>query len=132
MSLILCLFRSAFCRGSYRPYHISPPWPQPKVPSQPPCPLTAKKGNNHNVHAGGASRDPAALLQAVELAAARAVRLALHEVVIVFAAAGADEVGRRQQGRGAGADLLDLGDVVGERGRVDLLLLVESVRISGD
>lgn len=81
--------------------------------------------NGFNVHAGGASGDPTTLLQTIKLAAARAVRLALHEVVIVFAATGADEVGRRQERRGAGTNLLDLGDIVGQRGRVDLELLVE-------
>lgn len=79
-----------------------------------------------NVHALGAAGDPSALLEAVQLALARVLRLALHVVIVVVAASGADEEGRRQQGRGAGANLLDGGDAVGERRGVDEHLLVET------
>jgi hypothetical protein len=45
-----------------------------------------------NVHAGGATSNTAALLQALELAAAGVLVLALHVVIVVVAAASADEV----------------------------------------
>ena len=79
-----------------------------------------------NVHAGGASRDSPALLQTVQLAPAVGLGLALHVVIVVVAASRADEEGSREQRRRAGADLLDLGDRVGERRRIDQSLLVKS------
>lgn len=54
--------------------------------------------------------------------------LALHEVVIVGGAAGADEEGGAEQRRGRGANLGHFGDVIWERGRVEEDGLVESVR----
>lgn len=78
------------------------------------------------VHAGGASRNLAALLHAVQLTAAVGLGLAHHVVVIVGLAAGADEKGGTEEGRRAGSQLLDLGDVVGERGGVVEGLLRES------
>ena len=68
---------------------------------------------NLNVHTGGASRDPPAFLQTLELALARVLGLALHEVIVVGAAPGADEEGGGEEGRGGGADLLHGGDRVG-------------------
>lgn len=58
------------------------------------------------------------------------LRLALHVVVIVVAASGADEERRREERSRAGANLLDGGDVVGERRGVDEDLLVESANSS--
>lgn len=81
-----------------------------------------------NVHALGAAGDAATLLHAVKLAAARVLSLALHVVVVVVAASGADEEGCRQERGRAGTNLLDRRDIIGERGRVDEDLLVESAR----
>jgi len=78
------------------------------------------------LHAGGTAGDLAALLHAVELAAAIGLGLAHHVVIVVGLAAGADEEGGAEEGRRAGSELLDLGDVGGQRGRVDEGLLVES------
>jgi len=77
------------------------------------------------VHALGASRHPPALLQAVELAPAIGLRLALHVVVIVVAAPGADEEGGGKQRRRAGTDLLDLRDGVRKGSGVVVEMLVE-------
>lgn len=85
-----------------------------------------KTREGRDVHAPRASGNPPALLQALELAPARIVRLALHKVVIVVLAAGADEEGGREEGSRRGADLLDLGDRVGEGGGVVEHLLVEA------
>lgn len=76
--------------------------------------------------APGAAGDAAALLEALELALARVVVLALHVVVVVGLAAGADEEGSREQRGGAGANLLDLGNGLGQRGGVVQHLLVEA------
>lgn len=48
-----------------------------------------------HIHTPGASGDPAALLHALKLAPARILGLALHVVVIVVLAPGADEEGGR-------------------------------------
>lgn len=85
-----------------------------------------KTREGRDLHATRASGNPPALLQALELAPARIVRLALHKVVIVVLAAGADEEGGREEGGRRGADLLDLGDRVGEGGGVVEHLLVEA------
>ena len=83
-----------------------------------PIPPTSRASNpgtsdrKWHIHAPRASGDPAALLQALELAPARVLRLALHVVVIVVLAAGADEERGREERGGAGTDLLDLGDGV--------------------
>jgi hypothetical protein len=84
------------------------------------------QGMERYVHAPRASGNPPALLQALELASARILRLALHKVVIVVLAARADEVGSRKKGGRRRADLLDLGDRVGEGGGVVEHLLVEA------
>ena len=79
-----------------------------------------------NIHTGGASRDSPALLQTVQLAPSVGLGLALHVVIVVVAASRADKEGSREQRCRAGADLLDLGDRVGERRRIDQSLLVKS------
>ena len=81
-----------------------------------------------DVHTPGAPGHPPAFLQAVELALAGVVGLALHEVIVVLAASGADEKGRREKRRRADTELLDLGDRVRERGGVVEDLLVETAR----
>lgn len=66
-----------------------------------------------NVHTLGAAGNAAALLHAVKLAAAGVLGLALHVVVVVFAASCADEERCRQERGRAGTDLLDRRDVIG-------------------
>ena len=90
------------------------------------CELGA--GGRRNIHARGTPRHLAALLHAVQLAAAVGLGLAHHVVIVVGLAAGADEVRGGEQRCRAGAELLDLGDVVGQRGGVDKGLLVEPGR----
>lgn len=82
--------------------------------------------NKGNVHAGGASSDPSALLQALKLSSAGVLVLALHVVIVVVAAPGTDEEGGRQKRRRAGTDLLHGGDIIGQWGGVNEHLLVES------
>ena len=65
-----------------------------------------------DIHAGSASGNFAALLQAVQLALAIGLGLAHHVVVIVCLAACADEEGSGEQRCRTGADFLDLGNVV--------------------
>lgn len=79
-----------------------------------------------NIHASCAAGDSPALLQALELALAGVLGLALHVVIVVVAAAGADEERCGQEGSGAGADLIDLGDRVGQGGGIVENLLVEA------
>ena len=81
-----------------------------------------------DVHTPGAPGHPPAFLQAVELALAGVVGLALHEVIVVLAASGTDEEGRREERRGADSELLDLRDRVRKRGGVVEDLLVETAR----
>jgi hypothetical protein len=83
-----------------------------------------------HVHALGTPRHPPALLQAVELAPAVGVGLALHVVIVVVAAPGADEEGSGEKRRRAGTDLLDLGDRIRERGGVVVELLGEAMGAS--
>jgi hypothetical protein len=78
------------------------------------------------IHARSTPRHLAALLHAVQLAPAVGLGLAHHVVIVVGLAPGADEVRGAEEGRRAGAELLDLGDVVGKRGGVDEVLVVES------
>lgn len=78
-----------------------------------------------NVHALSAASHPTTLLHAVKLAAAGVLRLALHVVIVVVAASGADEERCRQERRGAGTNLLDSRDVVRERRGVDEDFLME-------
>lgn len=78
------------------------------------------------IHTGGASCDLATLLHAVDLALSIGIGLAHHVVVIVRLASCADEERGREQGSRTGADFLDLGNVVRERGGVDEDVLVES------
>lgn len=92
---------------------------RPKGPGQ-------GQGNRY-VHARRAAGDLAAFLQAVKLPTAIGLVLALHKVIIIGLAAVADKVGRAQQERGCGTDLVNLGDVRRHRRRVHQQLLVESV-----
>lgn len=71
-----------------------------------------------------------ALSHAVQLTPAIGLRLALHVVVIVGLASCADEVAGAQEGSGGSADLLHLGDVVGEGSGVDEDVLVEAGEVS--
>jgi len=77
------------------------------------------------VHASSTSGDFATLLHAVKLAAAARLGLAHHVVVVVVLASRSNEVGGTEEGRRAGSKLLDLGDVIGQRGGVDEGFLVE-------
>lgn len=81
-----------------------------------------------SIHASGTSGDPSTLLQALKLATAGLLGLALHVVIVVVAAPGADEESRREKRGRGGANLLDRGDRRGERGGVDEHLLVEPAR----
>lgn len=78
------------------------------------------------LHACGTSCDLSTFLHALQLAPAVRLGLAHHVVIVVGLAPCADEIGGTEEGRRAGSDLLDLGDVVGKRGGVDERLLVES------
>ena len=80
-----------------------------------------------NVHAPCTSRHSPPLLEALELALAGVFGFALHVVIVVVTAAGADEEGGRQERGRAGTKLLDLGDGVRERGSVVEDLLIEPV-----
>jgi hypothetical protein len=79
-----------------------------------------------DIHARRAPRHLTALLHAVQLAPAVGLGLAHHVVIVVGLAPGTNEEGGAEEGCRAGAELLDLGDVVGERGGVDEGLVVES------
>jgi hypothetical protein len=83
----------------------------------------------YHIHTSSTSCDSSALLQAFKLALARVLGLALHEIIVVRTASGANEEGSRQQRRRGGANLLDLGDVLRQGGRIDQNLLVEAVAI---
>lgn len=78
------------------------------------------------IHARRAPRHLAAFLHTIQLAPAAGLGLAHHVVIVVGLAPGADEEGGAEEGRRAGAELFDLGDVVGKRGGVDEVLVVES------
>ena len=79
-----------------------------------------------DIHARRAPRHLAALFHAVQLAPAVGLGLAHHVVIVVGFAPGTDEERGAEEGRRAGTELLDLGDVVGKRGGVDEVLVVES------
>lgn len=83
-----------------------------------------------NVHAGGATGDPSALLHALNLASAGVRGLALHVIIVVVAASGANEEGGREQRRRAGTDFLHGRDIFGERRGVDKDLLVKPILLS--
>jgi hypothetical protein len=78
-----------------------------------------------SIHASRTPGDLAALLHAVELAAAVGLGLAHHVVIIVVLASRANKERSAEEGRRTGSELFDLGDVVGQRGCVDEGLLVE-------
>lgn len=80
------------------------------------------------IHASSTSGDFATLLHAVKLAAATRLGLAHHVVIIVVFASRSDEERGTEERRRTGSELLDLGDVVGQRGGVDEGLLVEPGR----
>lgn len=75
--------------------------------------LHAHSGPEKDVHARRTAGHLTAFLHAVQLAAAVGLGLAHHVVIVVGLAPGADEVRGGEQGGRAGAELLDLGDVVG-------------------
>lgn len=79
-----------------------------------------------NVHARGATSDLATLLHALKLSPAVRLSLAHHVVVIVSLASCADKERSAQKGSGGGAELLDLGDVIGQRSGVDEGLRLET------
>ena len=72
-----------------------------------------KMSRTINIHAGSASGNLAALLQAVKLSLSIGLGLAHHVVVIVCLASCANEERGREQRSGTGTDFLDLWDVVG-------------------
>lgn len=78
------------------------------------------------VHACCASGNLAAFLHALELPPAVRLGFAHHVVVIVGFASCSDEEGSTKEGRRTGSKFFDLGYIIGERGRVDKGLLVES------
>lgn len=82
-------------------------------------------GGGRDIHACRTPGHLAALLHAVQLAAAVGLGLAHHVVIVVGLAARTDEVRGGKQRCRAGAELFDFGDVVGQRGGVDEGLLVE-------
>ena len=77
-------------------------------------------------HTRSTSRDFPSFFQTVRLSLAVGFGLAVHEIVIVGFAAGADEEGGGEERSGRGADFLDFGDGVGEGCCVDEDLLVEA------
>lgn len=80
------------------------------------------------LHARGTPGDLATLLHAFQLSPAVGVGLAHHVVIVVGLASRADEEGGAEQGCRTGAELLNLGDVVGQRSGVDEGLLVEAMQ----
>lgn len=80
-----------------------------------------------HVHAGGTSCHPATLLQALVLALAGVLGLALHVVIVVGLAPRPDKERGGEEGRGSSTELLYLRDRIGERGGVVEDLLVEAV-----
>lgn len=81
-----------------------------------------------SLHARRASGDLTAFLHALKLAPAVGLGLAHHVVIVVGLASRADEERGAEKGRRTGTELLDLGDVVGQRGGVDEGLLVEAAQ----
>jgi hypothetical protein len=79
-----------------------------------------------SIHARSTPRDLPSFPHAVDLTPATRLGLALHEVIVVGLAAGADEEGGAHERGGAGTELLNFGDVIGERCCVDEDVLVES------
>lgn len=79
------------------------------------------------VHASRTPGHPPALLQALELALAGVLGLAFHKVIVVVLAPGADKERSRKKRSRSGAELLDLGDRVGQGRGVNELLSVEPV-----
>lgn len=71
-----------------------------------------------HIHTSRTASDPSSLLQALEFTPAGVFGLALHEVIVVVLAAGADEEGRRHQRGRTGAQLFDLWNRIGKRGRI--------------
>lgn len=80
-----------------------------------------------NIHTSRTAGDLPSLLQALDLPAPIGLGLALHKVIVVRLAPVSDEVRRAHQRGGRRANLIDLGDMVGHRRRVDQDMLVEPV-----
>ena len=78
------------------------------------------------LHARRTPGDLAALLHALKLSPAVGLGLAHHVVIVVGLASRANEKRGAEKGRRTGSELLDLGDVFGQRGGVDEGLLVEA------
>lgn len=78
-------------------------------------------------YGSSATRDFPALFQAFDLAFAVGLIFTHHEVVIVRFAASANEIACGEQRCRRGTNLVDLGNVVGERIRIDEDVLVEAI-----
>ena len=78
------------------------------------------------LHARRTPGNLATLLHAFELSPAVGLSLAHHVIIVVGLASCTDKEGSAEKGRGTGSELLDLGDIVRQRGSVDEGLLVES------
>ncbi|KAJ6262177.1 hypothetical protein Dda_2982 [Drechslerella dactyloides] len=68
----------------------------------------------------------------LELASAGRLIFALHVIIVVRPAAGADKEGGGEQRRGRGAYLVDFGDVIGQRDGVHQDMLVEAIQGTED
>lgn len=86
---------------------------------------------DRNIHTSRTPGDPPALLEALDLAFSGVIGLALHVVIVVVAASGANEEGSRQQRGRTGTQLLDLGNRVGQRRGVVERVLREPVVFGG-
>lgn len=81
-----------------------------------------------SLHARRTPGDLATLFHALKLSSAVRLGLAHHVVIVVGLASRADEEGGAKEGCRTGSELLDLGDVVGQRSGVDEGLLVEAAQ----
>lgn len=77
------------------------------------------------VHAGSTSRNLAAFFHTIQLTPAIRLDLAHHIIIVVCFTSCTDEEGGTEKRRRAGSELFDLGDVVGKRGGIDEVLVVE-------
>lgn len=90
--------------------------------------LTPSSQQASNIHTSRTAGNLPAFLQAIEFPSSIGLILALHKVIIISLAPVPDKVGRAQQERRCGTNLLNLGDVGRHRRGVHQDLLVESVR----